>query len=257
MYFPKSQITPNLYTNGSEFVYVDDPYQYYSGYYFKTSSGKYYSGKTPSDRPNIELIPQVNNFSNGNLPIEQQNPALIDSTGSLLIQFNSLPYVALKNINTNNVTTLPYYSPVYPTQQDYQNGEFQRYFCKKTNQLLYIEINQEQFDKLVAKDPQIEFSLYQPFYIDWQLTGDKEQVAKVNRNSTELVVFKNKFLGLNEYLRFDWTKYYQQFGTVASGSYINRVNQGYVLDNRDGRSTRVSSSQDDSGSIRRDNSIPR
>ena len=44
MYYPLSQITPNLYTNGSEFAYVNTN-QPYTGYYWKTSSGKYYTGK--------------------------------------------------------------------------------------------------------------------------------------------------------------------------------------------------------------------
>ena len=34
MYYPKSQITPNLYTNGDEFVSSVDN-SGYSGYYFK------------------------------------------------------------------------------------------------------------------------------------------------------------------------------------------------------------------------------
>jgi hypothetical protein len=60
--------------------------------------------------------------------------------------------------------------------------------------------------------------LYQPFFIDWQLTGDKQQVAQVNKNAIELVVFKNKFFGLNEYLKLDFLKYYQpEVGTTTSG----------------------------------------
>jgi len=48
-----------------------------------------------------------------------------------------------------------------------------------------------------------------------------------------------------------------KLGITTLGSYINGVNQGYVLDNRNGRSTGVFNSQNDSGSIRRDNSMPR
>ncbi len=55
MYFPKSQITPNLYTNGNEFV-IETSKVPYVGYYFKTSNGKYYTGKNTSDRPNEELV---------------------------------------------------------------------------------------------------------------------------------------------------------------------------------------------------------
>ena len=101
--------------------------------------------------------------------------------------------------------------------------------------------------------------MYQPFNIPWQLTGNREQVERTNRNIVELTSFQ-KFLfpkGLADYLRFNFTKYYLQLGTTTSGSYINGVNQGYVLDNRDRRINGVSNSQNDSGSVRRDSSITR
>ena len=107
------------------------------------------------------------------------------------------------------------------------------------------------------KDPIIEWSLYQPFNIPWQLTGAEEKVYKTNRNIVELTIQKNNLYKFNEYLKFNYTKYYNQLGTTTSGSYINGVNQGYVLDNRDGRGNRVFNSQNDSGSVRRDSSITR
>ena len=51
--------------------------------------------------------------------------------------------------------------------------------------------------------------LYQPFNIPWQLTGDKNQVERTNRNIVELTIQKNGLYKFNEYLRFDYTKYYQ------------------------------------------------
>ena len=54
MYFPKSQITSNLYTNGEELVYVSNNTNY-KGSYFKTSTGEYYSGASPQDKPNLSL----------------------------------------------------------------------------------------------------------------------------------------------------------------------------------------------------------
>ena len=122
-----------------------------------------------------------------------------------------LNYLNLKRISSNNLPSyiIPIYNPVLPTNQNYQNGEFQRYFCKKTNEVLYIEINQSQFDKLVAKDPQILWQLYKPFTITWQLTGNKETVARLNKNIVELASFRNKLPRFNEYLKEDYTKYYQ------------------------------------------------
>ena len=56
-YFPLSQIKTNLYTNGYEFTTnVTDTTNSYSGYYWRTSEGKYYTGKTPQDLPTQELF---------------------------------------------------------------------------------------------------------------------------------------------------------------------------------------------------------
>lgn len=204
MYYPLSQITPNLYTNGGEFVYALTQ-ESYSGYYFKVSNGKYFTGRNQDDRPNIELILLETNLLSPNTSTQSQTNYLAIVNA---IEPNNEQYLNITHQTPTSVI-VPTYNPNPPTQQDYQVGEFRRYFCKKTNEYLYIEINQDQFTKLTVKDPQILWQLYQPFFIDWQLTGDKQQVAKVNRNSTELVAFRNKFFGLNEYLKFDFTKYYQ------------------------------------------------
>ena len=267
MYYPKSQIKTNLYTNGDEYA-IESTSTPYKGYYYLTSTGAVYTGKTPDDRPN-QILVKIEPLSSNNQPnlISQKtvtytftdNPN-IPSTVDYVNYTSTIDYALLKNINIYNppIQSVPFYNPTLPTQQNYQAGEFRRYFCKKTNEYQYIEINQEQFDKLLAKDSQILWQLYQPFFIDWQLTGDKQQVAQVNRNATELVIFRNKFFGLNEYLKLDFLKYYQpEVGTTTSGSYINGVNQGYVLDNRDRRGNGVSYSQNDSGSVRRDNSTTR
>lgn len=220
MYFPKSQVKTNLYTNGEEFVLSTNKSKYV-GYYWTNSSGKYYSGKTPDDRPNIELI-HISSVSQNTSTIPGSNTNLkinvlsLDNTAFLDSQYgvkynNAFVYTELKNINTYDIfpTLIPYYSPVTPTQQDYQNGEFRRFFCKKTNEVLYIEINQEQFSKLISKNPQIEWSLYQPFNIPWKLTGDKEQVFKTNKNIVELTSLRQKLPRFADYLRFNFTQYYQ------------------------------------------------
>jgi hypothetical protein len=210
MYFPLSQITPNLYTNGGEFVLVSTE-QEYIGYYFKTSTGKYFTGKNASDKPNQELQPLVYNIDESAvLSLEQQNPETIDSNPpNYPTQFNIIPYTTLKNIDLNKTSLTPLYYHPTPTQQDYQIGEFRRYFCKKVNDITYIEISKDTHDKLVNKDPQIEYSLYIPFYISWQLTGDKQQVARTNKNIVDLTMKRLSLPKFNLYLKEDYTKYYQ------------------------------------------------
>ena len=64
MYYPKSQITANLYTNGSEYIILSNGRDYI-GYYFTTSDNKIFSGRNPNDKPNFEL--SLNNLGS---PIE-------------------------------------------------------------------------------------------------------------------------------------------------------------------------------------------
>ena len=56
MYYPKSQIKTNLFTNGKEFIRSDNRLPYV-GSYWKTSNGGSFSGKTPEDNPYVELLP--------------------------------------------------------------------------------------------------------------------------------------------------------------------------------------------------------
>lgn len=206
MYYPLSQITPNLYTNGGEFTLASDPTTPYVGYYFSTSKGENFTGRNTNDKPNLPLIkyitpskPQsVNEITNASI-----NTNIITNITPLV------NYINIKNININSIKYLPTYNPVLPTQQDYQNGEFRRYFCKKTNELTYIEISEITYTKLTTKDPQIEYALYFPFNISWSLTGDKQQVAQINKNIVELIMKRQQLYKFDEYLRQDYIKYFQ------------------------------------------------
>jgi hypothetical protein len=218
MYYPKSQITPNLYTNGGEFILSDSKSEY-NGYYFKISTGKYFTGRNQDDRPNIELIP-VEALSQDNIntpnPNVNVNVLSLDSTDFISNQYevntdDVFDYFNLKNINIYNPpkTNTPYYNPVLPTNQDYKNGEFRRLFCKKTNEIQYTEINAVVYNQLISKSPQILWQLYEPFNLTWQLTGDKQQVGRVNFNTIELTSKKRKLPKLGEYLKSDYIKYYK------------------------------------------------
>jgi hypothetical protein len=216
-YYPLSQIKTNLYTNGNEFVTnVNNPDTIYKGYYWKTSSGKYFTGKTPQDKPNTELfIPQIN-FNK--YPDIATNPTLnyIATNGGSEVNGGDnteggdptvLNYIALKNIHEDTVKFLPYYNPVLPSNQDYQNGEFRRFFCKKTNEIQYIEIDIPTYNKLIAQDSQILWQLYKPFNITWKLTGTVQEVVRINYNIVQLASKTKGLPMLGEYLNSNYIKY--------------------------------------------------
>jgi hypothetical protein len=202
MYYPKSQIKTNLYTNGDEFVFLSSR-ESYIGYYFKTSTGQYFTGRNADDRPNLELIPNLAT-SQTTIPVNESNYSVIINTN---LDNNSV-YNTLIAPNSPILISPSYNAPV-PTQQDYQIGEFRRYFCKKTNEILYLEINKDTFDKLVIKDPQYQFSLYEPFNLPWRLTGTQEEVYKINRNIVTLTSTRLKLPQFGRYLKDDYLKYYK------------------------------------------------
>jgi hypothetical protein len=223
MYYPKSQIKPNLYTEGTEFVYKATN-QPYSGYYYKISTGRYFTGKNPDDKPNLELItltgednltPTVtaiaNNISTIAIPVDGLYEGNEFGPNAPINETTILNYAQLTN--TPTIQPPQFISPVYnapvPTEQDYQIGEFRRYFCKKTNAILYLEINKDTFDRLVARDPQYVWSLYQPFNLPWQLTGVQEEVERTNRNIVALTSQRLKLPEFGRYLKDDYLKYYK------------------------------------------------
>ncbi len=116
MYYPLSQINPNLYTNGDEFVYLDPSKnnQPYTGNYFATSNGKFFTGKTPQDVPNNELVRTIKN---------PDSVSIIDTTGDYPFNFepSSIGYPNLKSLSQISNTS-PKISIPFPTQGDYATG---------------------------------------------------------------------------------------------------------------------------------------
>jgi hypothetical protein len=205
MYIPKNRIITNLKTNQGEFVYKDTNTPY-NGFYWKSYDGKFFTGKNQNDAPNVEITP-LQTFQNIPIPDTSGIQYNLSATSNIFEQDNEI-YL---NINSIEPTTVivPTYYPTQPTQQDYQIGEFRRYFCKKTNEIQYIEISKDQFDLLVAKDPQILWQLYFPFFIPWDITGNKEQVARVNKNIVDLTMKNLRLPRFNDYIKNDYTKYYK------------------------------------------------
>ena len=202
MYYPKSQIKTNLYTEGNEYTLPNG--DVYQGFYYKTSTGKYFTGKTPDDRPNVQLFPLV---QSSNEPTTRYNVSIPYDVD---VEFDSsLVYNGGTPIDSSKTQIIPTYIPSTPTEQDYQIGEFRRYFCKKTNEIQYVEINKTQYDLLVVKDPSILWQLYLPFNLPWQITGDKEQVARTNKNIVDLTSQRLLLPKFGDYLNNNYLKYYR------------------------------------------------
>jgi hypothetical protein len=193
-FYPKSQIKQNLHTNGGEYI-LSTTKEEYKGYYYEISSGKRYTGKSPNDAPNILLNPIVSPSAisvNTNIPI-----ITTDTFNVYSILNKPLPE-----------RTIPQFQQTIPTQKDQQLGVFSRYFCKKTNEIKYIEINQTTFNQLQSKSPQIAWDLYQPISTLWYIKGEREKVYTTNKNLIKLIEDNQKWPGFTQYFKEDFSKYF-------------------------------------------------
>ena len=198
-YYPLSQIKTNLHTNGGEYI-LSTTKEIYKGNYYELSSGKKYTGNSPNDKPNILITPIIIyldadlEYEEGEGELFLKNPPIISTT----------PY----NQNIPPIRFLPQYNPTSPTQKDYDLGVFQRYFCKKNNELKYIEIDKPTFQQLKSQNPQIAWDLYSAISLNWYLKGDKSKIYNTNKNLSTLIETQEKWYGFSQYFKDKYLKYY-------------------------------------------------
>ena len=208
MYYPKSQIKTNLLTQGGEFT-VASTGQDYKGYYYMTSNGQAYSGKTPSDIPTylLQTIAQNPSFS---ATARDAEPGLGGGSISYSSYFMLPPsYIASTKIDISTSPSTPKQSYPIVTENDYKLGEFQRYFLKKGNETKFLEISLEDYRKYVSQDSDVMFELYTPIQINWILTGEKEQVYKVNQSIVARTEREQNLPGFTQYFRDRFTQFYK------------------------------------------------
>jgi hypothetical protein len=116
MYYPQSEIELVSYTSGLDFE-VKTTRKPYTGYYYATNDGKFFSGKK-YDSTTVEIVPLVRNLS----------------FGETIQAFNF------------------HYSE--PTDADYEKGFFTRYVIKRVNGDLesILEVSESEFNR-ANKDP--------------------------------------------------------------------------------------------------------
>lgn len=217
MYIPKNKIITNLYTRDKKLVYKDSQ-EYYTGYYWKSYDGKFFTGKNPNEKPSyeLELVEPTEETFNVTTPTTKiaytDAPTIFDDLNTegyseeLIVEYSQLKNI---NLNTNQSKNLPYQFYPQPTQSDYDLGVFQRYFCVKANENIYLEINQETFNKLTSRDSNWKWELYIVFQLGWTLIGEKDQAYNANRNTVLITERRLNREGLQLFLREDYVKFWK------------------------------------------------
>lgn len=216
MYTPKNRIVTNQYTGGN--LLVDKTTQeFYRGFYYKTFNGKYFSGKTPNDTPNIELelVQSTDTNYSDNLP---QNELAYGDAPTYLDDINTpgynqeevIKYAKMNGVNLNNIprTFVPTQHYPKPTEDDYKLGVFTRYFVVKANEIQYTELSKDIYNKIKNKDERYMWEPYIPFKLQWTIKGDEKDLATTNRDIILLTEKRLKRKGLDIFLRKNYTKFW-------------------------------------------------
>ena len=184
MYFPKNKIKTNLYSSGREFVY-EDTLEPFSGFYYSLYNGTFFEGKSPT-KNNKKIISSAKAF-----------PSIDNKPFNITDIETSTAYI----IPTGQTQMLPTFYYPQPTEKDYQIGQFLRYFCRKTNENVFLEINKTDYDSLFNKDPKYVYSLYQPFYLYWYISGKtREEASTINKKVALRYERLLKLYGLDRFI---------------------------------------------------------
>ena len=204
IYYPPNQIKPNLFANSGEFVFSSNNLPF-SGSYHQLSNGKYYSGALHSN----ESQEITSNLTIGSKQDFAVNSGVLPQVVEInTLSSNNNAYSRLTNQNTSP-KELPVNLQNLPTEQNYQIGEFTRYFAKKINQDIYIEFTQDLYDRLISQDSSIYYEQYITFKLPWRLIGDKQQVARTNKNIVDLTSQQFNLSRFGRYLKDNYLKYYK------------------------------------------------
>lgn len=188
MYYPKSKILSNQSTDGTELVYLGTN-QPYEGAYHILANGKIFTGKNPRDGQlsrleysnNIKFLEDVADFSSlGPTEIPK------DTKYDLVRQRQNIKSPMSELIEPK------YSEPVvsYPS--------FKRYFLRRTNNIIFTEISQIDFNAIKIKDPKYNFGIYIPFELIWTTSG--ANIAETNEKMTFLTEKRFKVYGLSKYI---------------------------------------------------------
>jgi len=204
MYFPKSQITTNLYTNGKEYVYVGTDKEYI-GYYFQTSNGKSYTGKNPNDPPVEEITTPIQTSNE-----DAEEGAIGNYSQTVALYLIPDVYAIASNIGLNATPPKPPTQTIsLPTEDNYKLGEYQRYFASKDNEVRYIEITQEEYTKFVNREPNVDYFLYTAFKLPWLISGNRSEVVNVNKKTVERVISNLTLSGFKSYFKNRYDQYFK------------------------------------------------
>jgi hypothetical protein len=214
-YYPLNRVKTNQRTTGNRFLLNGNPY---SGLYYETYDGQYFTGPNPTQGPSQRLLP-IAEEAVQDLKGLKSTSNFPDNNDLLVQQYSAVSLDRQSQVITYQ-TPQPYYPR--PTDTDYKRGSIMRYFAKKRNQPGYImEVNKETHDSLKTTDSVYDYITYEAIDTLWQITGPlrdnrtakQYKIAGIIDTNKRLIEAKEaKFPGLVAYIGGDYAKFAKPTG---------------------------------------------
>ena len=223
---------------------------YYRGSYWKDHTGRFWTGENPNIGANIEIIKPLSEdayqgnqnmiapepsriavgpypnpyvldidydyWFEGKMSSSMENPYAYDE--SMINTYNSI-----KGINVDNSTARHHPQPYFytPTEKDYENRHITRYFAKKINNNIYIEIDKDTYSKFKRKDNNVLWESYIIFEMKWIISGQIEESFITNRNLISIAEKNNGIREFGKYLKYSYNKFFNYSGDLIDRKYMD------------------------------------
>lgn len=204
-YYPEFYIVPDLQAGEGEFFEGEKEY---SGKYYATINGRYFSGPNPDIGPSKELTPSAQYKENAYVP----NRKFTFSAVPVLYDTEDTTFE-----DTQKSKNKPSFYYPNPTAEDYKKGYIIRYFAKKENERGFvIEISYNEYVDIINGTANYDISIYQTSKILWKLTGPLNSQRKSQYNIIPGIIDTNKrlteetnktFLGIIDFIGGDYAKF--------------------------------------------------
>ena len=182
IYYPDSQITKNLFTEGKEWMYLKD-WKEYRGYYHKYSNGEVFTEREWDINRSEILVPYQ----------EKQDSYFryLDIKQYTLFQGEKYEKIGPQKYQTYSA---PRAIKRKPTDIETQDGFMERFFVYKRNERerIMFEVDKKQVQNFDKDNIGINQYLYGYIKIPWKLDGPERDVYEGNILKTPGVIDTNQ-----------------------------------------------------------------
>lgn len=188
MYYPKSKILTNQFTNGNKLVYVRTEQEYVGDYHI-LSNGKIYTGKNPQDGELKEL----------KISETAKRPDDVGDFSSVTTSdiVSDRPYDTIRRKKQIPSPRLELLEPTY-TAPIPQYPSYTRYFLRRTNNAIFTEVSKADYTEIVNQNPRYNWGIYIPFEMPWTLESGRDE--EVNRKMVLLTEKRYKVYGFSKFI---------------------------------------------------------